>query len=88
MQRLPFLPPPPESVTRRQEEKKLSAEAWVRVIAQRSGAQLIDPLTAFCDAERCATVDDDGDPLYKDEDHMRPSTAEERASFIDQTIVP
>ncbi len=88
VQRLPFLPPPPESVSRLQVEKDLSAEAWIRVIAERSGAHLIDPLAILCNAERCATVDDDGDPLYKDKDHMRPSTAEEKASFIDQTIVP
>ncbi len=88
VRRLPFLQPPPDSVKRSRVEINLDAQTWVRVLAHLSGAQLIDPLNSFCDAQSCPTVDDEGDPLYKDEDHMRPQTAIDSASFIDQTIVP
>jgi hypothetical protein len=67
-----------------------SAVAWIdarlRALAQRAGAAVIDPLEFLCDHARCATLDADGDPMYRDEMHLRPAYVREHVSYLDEVL--
>ena len=55
-------------------------------VANRTGATLIRPADYFCEAETCPATDANGDPLYQDDQHLRPSATVKRATFIDGTL--
>jgi hypothetical protein len=55
-------------------------------VAKRTGATLIRPADYFCQAETCPATDADGDPLYRDDQHLRPGATVKRATFIDGTL--
>jgi putative transposase len=62
----PFKPPKPESRTAvlRHQEKYLNALNRIR------GATVIHSLDAFCPGEECLLFDENGLPLYADDDHL------------------
>jgi peptidoglycan/LPS O-acetylase OafA/YrhL len=55
-------------------------------IAERHGARIIDPLDTLCDAEQCRTMDADGNPIYKDGGHLRPSYVRANVRFLDDIV--
>ncbi len=55
-------------------------------ISTRSGATLIDPISYLCSDAVCPSVLDDGEPIYKDGGHLRPSYVREKVHFLDETI--
>lgn len=57
-------------------------------VANNSGAIVINPVNFLCKDLICPSVDADGEPIYKDEVHLRPSFVRKNAHFIDQTILP
>ena len=59
----------------------------LRKVAERTGAEIIDPADYLCDATSCPTVDSSGQPIYKDSNHMRASFAREHATFIDRVVM-
>ncbi len=59
----------------------------LREIAARAGAQALNPRDTLCEARRCASVDAQGIPLYRDSNHLRPSFAQERATFLDEVLL-
>jgi hypothetical protein len=63
-------------------------EGRLMQIASRTGATIIRPADYFCNAEVCPAIDVDGDPLYEDDRHLRPSATVKRATFIDATLQP
>jgi hypothetical protein len=63
-------------------------EARLIQIANSAGAKLVRPVDYLCRDRRCPATDQAGTPLYKDGDHLRPSTAIERATFIDALLQP
>lgn len=56
-------------------------------LARESGAVVINPLDYLCDSHFCQSVDVNGEPIYKDLDHLRPSFVRKNADFVDQTVV-
>jgi peptidoglycan/LPS O-acetylase OafA/YrhL len=63
-------------------------EGKLTQITTRTGATLIRPVDYLCDGSVCPAVDAQGAPLYRDEDHLRPATVIERATFIDRLLQP
>ncbi|HEX7080590.1 MAG TPA: acyltransferase family protein [Gammaproteobacteria bacterium] len=61
-------------------------DARLADIAARVGAQVIDPKDYLCDAFVCQVADETGRPLYKDESHVRASTARERFTAFDRFV--
>jgi peptidoglycan/LPS O-acetylase OafA/YrhL len=55
-------------------------------IAEKNRAELIDPVKTLCGGDVCASVDRDGEPLYRDGQHLRPTFVRNRASFMDTTV--
>ena len=55
----------------------------MRVIAARTHVEIIDPVPALCQANRCQVVLRDGNPIYKDGGHLRPLWVKKYANFID-----
>lgn len=63
--------------------RQASAEArtFLETLAAASGAELIDPLAAMCDAAGCRVSDDGILPLYRDSNH--PTGSAIRAGHLD-----
>jgi peptidoglycan/LPS O-acetylase OafA/YrhL len=57
----------------------------LRLVAQKSGATLVEPLDVLCSGGRCPFVLD-GRPLFNDHAHLRASYAAEAATFIDPIL--
>ena len=58
----------------------------LRTIARRTGARILDPFDDLCDASRCATLDETGSPIYRDDHHIRASYAARVARFLDPAM--
>jgi hypothetical protein len=59
----------------------------VRQAAEAGGATVIDPVTYLCGPSACQTTRPDGEPLYRDDSHLRASSAE-AAVFVDLVFGP
>jgi peptidoglycan/LPS O-acetylase OafA/YrhL len=57
-------------------------------IGQRAGATLIDPFDALCRESTCSTIDANGEPIYMDGAHLRPSYVRENIHFLDHIVLP
>ena len=57
-------------------------------LAIKNGAIVIDPIKYLCPENKCPVFDSAGNPLYRDEDHMRASYARSSAVYIDITLKP
>lgn len=55
-------------------------------IAKRAGAQIIDPLVKLCREDMCDRLTADGDPVFKDNNHLSPLWIEKNADYIDKTV--
>lgn len=53
--------------------------------AVKAGATVITPMDSLCEAY-CSGVDVDGEPMYKDGGHLRPTYVRRKADFIDVTV--
>lgn len=62
------------------------ADARLTLIAQRTGAMLVDPIEWLCGPTHCAPADDQGRPVFKDRTHVRATVARERIHQLDQFI--
>lgn len=56
-------------------------------LARDAGAGVIQPLDYLCKGSICASIDNQGDPIYKDSGHLRGSFVSKYAKFIDLTVV-
>ena len=53
-------------------------------LASSIGAKFVDPLDFLCEKNRCPTVDKDGVPYFKDQDHFRSAAVKTaRFQFLD-----
>jgi peptidoglycan/LPS O-acetylase OafA/YrhL len=57
-------------------------------LCARTGARLIRTADVFCGDTWCAAVDTQGEPLYRDEHHLRARTVIQKADFIDELLRP
>jgi peptidoglycan/LPS O-acetylase OafA/YrhL len=70
---------------KRSDIEKVNAEfsSLVQVMAERVGAQVINPIDYLCD-ERVCPISSDGHFRYYDYDHLRASFVRDHATYIDQ----
>lgn len=59
----------------------------VRDIASQAGAVIIDPLESLCTATTCPAITAEGEPMYRDFAHLRPSWVREHVRFLDRTVL-
>jgi peptidoglycan/LPS O-acetylase OafA/YrhL len=64
----------------------LAIQAQLRMIAARTGSRVIDPYEYLCRNGFCPAFDNAGQPMYKDESHLRATFVREHASFIDRVL--
>ena len=57
-------------------------------LAIKNGAIVIDPIKYLCPENKCPVFDSEGNPLYRDEMHMRASYVRSSADYIDITLNP
>ncbi len=55
--------------------------------ATAAGATVIDPFSYFCDARACRAIDEDGHPIYKDANHLRPSFVQKHVDYLDDIML-
>lgn len=68
------------------DEKYAMIQADLTRLARDAGATIFDPMEILCPHEQCRTMLEDGDPLYKDSIHLRPSYVRGQMTFIDETV--
>jgi peptidoglycan/LPS O-acetylase OafA/YrhL len=81
--RLRVPPAVPHSVVT---DRNRQMDDWLRQMADRIGATVVDPLSVFCTQQSCPTVDDTGAPLLKDESHLRSSVVAAKFDLLDPFI--
>ena len=55
-------------------------------IAKRQNVEYIDPADYFCIDGMCNIFSEDGNPIYKDSNHIRPYYVREKAAFIENLV--
>jgi peptidoglycan/LPS O-acetylase OafA/YrhL len=55
-------------------------------VSGKSNAVVIDPKMYLCNEKRCPSISDDGEPIYKDTSHLRPSFVRTNVQFLDETL--
>ena len=60
----------------------------LRAIAQRTRATVLDPRDTICDSTTCPTLDSHGEPLLKDDSHLRSSFVRSHFDAFDRFVVP
>lgn len=55
-------------------------------VAREAGATVIDPIESLCSADRCPSVDPKGEPMYRDEEHLRPAFVRNYLLYLDETF--
>jgi peptidoglycan/LPS O-acetylase OafA/YrhL len=58
----------------------------LREVAKQAGATIIDPMDFLCSAERCASVEENGEAIYRDISHLRPSFTRYKIKYLDAVI--
>ena len=59
----------------------------LRRVARESGAIVIDPVASLCDAALCPATAANGEPMYHDFAHLRPSYVRDHVTFLDRTLL-
>ena len=60
----------------------------LRSIAYRTRATVLDPRDTICDSTTCPTLDSHGEPLLKDDSHLRSSFVRSHFDAFDRFVVP
>ena len=60
----------------------------LRKIAQRTHATVLDPRDTLCSATTCPTLDARGEPLLKDDSHLRSSFVRAHFDAFDRFVMP
>lgn len=58
----------------------------LKLVAKENEIEVIDPIDYLCDLNTCPSVDTNGEPIYKDGSHLRPSFVRTQAFFVDRAI--
>jgi peptidoglycan/LPS O-acetylase OafA/YrhL len=59
----------------------------LKAIAARTGAHLIDPISALCDPERCPLTTADGLPIFRDSSHLNPIFVRDHVRYLDDIFM-
>jgi hypothetical protein len=55
-------------------------------MAARINVKVIDPFTNICGSDLCIRTQSDGEPIYKDKDHLRASFVRNHAKYMDEVL--
>ena len=55
-------------------------------VADAAGAKYISPMDYLCDEIYCPSVGSNGDPIYKDATHLRPTFVRSKAQYLDNVF--
>lgn len=77
----------PRISTREIREQMLRVDDPLRVIADRTGATIIDPKDWLCQRETCELLSADGIPVYRDEAHLNPIYVRDHVTFLDDLVL-
>lgn len=55
-------------------------------VGRRAGVTVVDPMDYLCHDDVCPSMMDNGEPIYKDNAHIRPFYAREYVRFLDETL--
>lgn len=66
---------------------QLKLRAELLSVAQQAGINVIDPVDHLCRDGECAALDVSGNPIYKDNNHLRASYARDHTSYIDPAFL-
>jgi len=58
----------------------------LRDVANQTGATIIDPMEFLCSAEQCASVEQNGETIYRDISHLRPSFTRYKIEYLDRLL--
>ena len=58
----------------------------IKKIGLSSGALIINQIDELCPDEKCIRIDSMGNPIYKDNHHIRPFFAKKHAIYIDEIL--
>lgn len=67
-------------------ESNFRIQQFVADAAAHAGAIVINPMDSMCQDGLCPVVTSDGEPVFKDSSHIRPSYVRRYARFIDETV--
>jgi len=67
-------------------DKYLDIDAKLKAIALRTNTVVIDPKLFLCTDGQCPSITGDGEPMYKDGGHLRPSFVRTHIHFLEQTL--
>ena len=59
----------------------------LKEVANKSGAEVIDPVEYLCDKSMCYALTQYGEPIYKDECHIRASFSRQNVHFLDKILM-
>ncbi len=69
------------------ENEQLQLRRQLINIANEARVNIIDPVIHLCSEDSCKSLDNDGMPIYKDNNHLRASYVEKNASYIDRAFL-
>lgn len=76
----------PSQVSATQDQFDLRTD--LKLVAKLSGVKVIDPYNSLCnDKHFCISTDDDGQPIYKDGNHLRARFVMQHANYIDAALL-
>lgn len=56
-------------------------------IAKQANAIVVDPIDSLCKGDICISSNENGEPIYRDGDHLRSSYTRDNASYIDNALL-
>jgi len=59
----------------------------LRGIGARTGAHLINPISALCGPAQCPLITEQGVPIYKDDAHLNPLFVRDNVQYLDDIFV-
>jgi peptidoglycan/LPS O-acetylase OafA/YrhL len=68
-------------------EAQIEVHRALKKIAQQAGVRTLDPIPTLCsDLSLCRRASLQGDPFYKDDNHLRPWVVKEFGGYIDEAF--
>jgi peptidoglycan/LPS O-acetylase OafA/YrhL len=58
----------------------------LREIAAKTGAVTIDPIASLCNDSICPVLTSDGDPIYRDDNHLNPVYVRQSVRYLDDAV--
>jgi len=55
-------------------------------MAKRLNVNILDSVEYLCNQQGCKITNENGEPVYRDEGHLRNSFVEQHAGFLDRTL--